>query len=112
MNNTYMYFSVEINGVLYNAEKLDLGNYDNMLPELGDLISFRADSGDITYISANVYDTELKVRLSPSEAQKKYIQKTFIQARMTTTDDITTCGSRLNQIKIKNISGIKNGNSK
>lgn len=72
LNNTYMYFSVEINGVLYNAEKLDLSNYDNLSVELRDLVSFNLDSGGTMYVSANVDSTELKVRLSPSEEQKVY----------------------------------------
>lgn len=71
-NNTYMYFSVEVNGVLYNAEKLDLGNYNNVPEELSDLISFYSDSGGVMYVGANVDNTELKVRLSPSEDQKVY----------------------------------------
>lgn len=71
-NNPYMYFSVEVNGVLYNAEKLDLGNYNNVPEELNDLISFYSDSGGVMYVGANVDNTELKVRLSPSEDQKVY----------------------------------------
>lgn len=72
MNGSYLYFSIEINGVLYNAEKLDLSNYDNLSVELRDLVSFSLDSGGTMYVSANVDNTELKVRLSPSEEQKVY----------------------------------------
>lgn len=71
-NGTYVYFSAEINGVLYNAEKLDLSNYENLSAELSNLISITTDSVGGIYISANVDNTELKVLLSPTEEQKVY----------------------------------------
>ena len=71
-NNNYAYFSLDINGVMYNADKSQsLTNFDNY-GTIDNLISVSVDSGGVLYVSAVAEKIELLVKLSPSAEQKVY----------------------------------------
>lgn len=63
-----MFFSIEVNGVLYNADK-KLNLFD--IPELTSMLSISGDSGGTIYININD-GGEYKIKLSPSAEQKVY----------------------------------------
>lgn len=71
-NNQESYFSIEVNGVMYNADKSqDVLALD--APDLYTQVSiYRSSDGTINFFSVGSSQTDLEVRLSPSDTQKQY----------------------------------------
>lgn len=76
-NNTTAYFSADINGVLYNADKAINLDGSSGIAALDELIYLASDSDSTINVVAVAEDVELVVRLSPSDEQKIYSNKFF-----------------------------------
>lgn len=71
-NNQDAHFSIEVNGVMYNADKSqDVTALD--APDLYAQVSiYRSSDGTINFFCVSSSQNDLVVRLSPSDTQKQY----------------------------------------
>lgn len=87
-NNITAYFSIEVNGVMYNADKSqDLFNYDD--PSLTELLAFWMSSEGYFTIGAIKPNINIDIKLSPSAEQKAFSSE-YVHNPDTPPDGIIT----------------------